>query len=328
MLTVRKIEILDSIFLNREHPAYLGGISELFLIGKRIDKTLTKKEVVEYLSYQPAHQFHARVVHKFPREKIVSHGFNDMLQIDLADMKKLADYQGKRITFLLVCVDALSKMWYVRPLKNKTGIAVTEAMRDIIETELPYPPVRIVSDFGKEFIAGSFQDLCKTHDILWYGSVSPFKAAIAEAAIKELKNKLYRYMTQFKTRRYLNILPHIVNGHNRKFNRRLGFSPASINAVNAHRVFKRLFPRIAKGSVSPEIEKKLSKFKVGETVRLSRLADKLRHGFYERWSQQIYEIVEVVRRPLTPIRYKLRVKGSDATIPGVFSNYEMVRVLP
>lgn len=81
MLTVQKTEVLDSIYLNKEHPSFLCGLIELVTEVKKVNSSISKREVIEYLSYQPAHQFHARVIRKFKRERILSHGYNDMIQV-------------------------------------------------------------------------------------------------------------------------------------------------------------------------------------------------------------------------------------------------------
>ena len=58
--------------------------------------------------------------------------------------------------------------------------------------------------------------------ILYSVSSREIKAAIAERFIRTLKGKLFRYMTHQNTKKYIHILPDIINSYNLTQHRGLG----------------------------------------------------------------------------------------------------------
>jgi hypothetical protein len=52
----------------------------------------SRKELKEWLSTQEAYTRHRRILKKFPRNKVITRGIDDLWQIDLADMQNIARF--------------------------------------------------------------------------------------------------------------------------------------------------------------------------------------------------------------------------------------------
>ena len=83
------------------------------------------------------------------------------------------------------------------------------------------------------------------------------KSVVAERFIKNLKNKICKYMTSISKNAYIDKLDDIVNKYNNKFHSTIKMKPVDITS-NTYIVSNK------------EINEKYSKFKIGDTVRISK----------------------------------------------------------
>ena len=86
-----------------------------------------------------------------------------MFSIDEPWAAELIELQGlarwnKGIRYALTVVDVLSKYAWVEPSKDKTGVAVTQAMQTILK-RAGRTPQKLQTDAGKEFHNRTFQTL-------------------------------------------------------------------------------------------------------------------------------------------------------------------------
>ena len=68
------------------------------------------------------------------------------------------------------------------------------------------------------------------------------KAAVVERFNRTLKQKMYRYFTAKRTRRYVDVLPDLVHSYNNNHHRSIGMAPMEVTADNEGVVRKRLYP--------------------------------------------------------------------------------------
>jgi len=76
-----------------------------------------------------------------------------------------------------------------------------------------------------------------------------------------LKQKMYRYFTAKRTRRYVDVLPDRVHSSNNTHHRSIGMAPMEVSADNQDVVCKRLYP--------PKPKTLRWKLNVGDKVRIS-----------------------------------------------------------
>ena len=75
--------------------------------------------------------------------------------VDLADMQLLSKF-NKGFRFLLCVIDIFSKYAWVIPLKDKKGISIVNAFKQILK-ESNRKPNKILVDKGSEFYNISFK---------------------------------------------------------------------------------------------------------------------------------------------------------------------------
>jgi hypothetical protein len=272
------------------------------------------KDVKKFLSKQQTYTLHKPIRRKFPRNKIVTAGLDVDWQADLADFSGIKKHNNN-YTFVLVCIDVLSRYIWAVPIKRKTGDQTAAALQTILDQGRR--PWRLCTDRGREFKNQTFQDLLKKHDIQYFNATSPdVKAAMAEIYIRHLKNRLYKYFTKMKTFRYLDVLPRIVDAMNRSVCRTTGMAPANVNKENAESLWQKLYGK--------PLEKKPFHYDVGDKVRITKEKHKLSKGYVPNFTEEVFVITECLNR--IPPTYKLH-DLSNESIDGVFYESELVKVL-
>ena len=306
------MEVLKSLYYDPGSPCAFAGARALYIEAKKYG--VTKHQVDEFLEKQDAYTLHRYLRRKFPRNKTVAIGMDSDWQADLADVQRLAKYNDG-YKFLLVCVDVLSKYAWVVPVKNKTANEVARGFEQILKQD-SRKPWRLYTDKGKEFVGKPFQDMLKQHDIQFLRSESPdVKASIAENFIKSLKIRIWRYFTKKRTNRYVDILPAIVKGLNKRIHCITKRRPIDVNFDNEREVWETLYGR-------KESNVKF-RFSVGDKVRIARKKTAFEQGYLQNFTKEIFTIIKRLER--RPPVYELADWGGEP-ITGVFYESEMVKV--
>lgn len=282
-------------YYNLDNPTAYGGV-------KGYSKT--------WLAEQPTYTLHKPPRYKFKRNKFFSKGINDFWQADLADMSKLAKYNSG-YKYLLFVIDVFSKFLWVFPLKSKKPEGVLEAFKIIGKL-----PNLLMTDKGTEFQNAKATDYFK--HIKYYTSNSPdTKASVAERVIRTIKTKLYRYFTHQGTYRYIDVLQKFVKGYNESVHRSIGMAPSSVTTADEIRIRNKLYKKRNVG--------KKPKYKVGDKVRTVKARGIFEKGYLPKWSEEIFEISEVLKR--NPIVYKI-IDFHGEKIVGVYYESELQKVAP
>lgn len=296
---------MHAVYTNPRTPGSFGGVEVLRRYARK-----PRRAVVEYLASQDAYTLHKPTRIHFPRRRTYSNGIADLYQIDLADMSQLSTYNdGYR--YLLNCIDVFTKRAWSVPLKSKTGREVSEAFERHILSERPCNMVQ--SDKGTEFLNSNFQSMLRRHGIKFYTSENEdIKAAVVERFNRTLKQKMYRYFTAKRTRRYVDVLSDLIYSYNNTYHRSIGMSPSEVTTDNEDEVRARLYP--AK-------RKTLNwKFKVGDKVRISMHRRPFKKGYVGNWSEELFVVDS--RLPTAPVTYRLKdLTGDD--IKGAFYSDEL-----
>ncbi|KAJ8974988.1 hypothetical protein NQ317_003177 [Molorchus minor] len=169
--------------------------------------------------------------------------------------------------YILVVIDCYSKYVWTRPLRNKTGIEVTNAMKDVIR-KTGSSPTNLQSDNGTEFYNRNFSALMKSWDINHYSTFSTKKAAIVERVIRTLKTWLYTEFSARGSYNWLNILPTITRKYNNKIHRTINMRPSEVTSSTLLEAYSH--PKIA---LKP-------KYHIGDIVRISKYKGVFDKGVY------------------------------------------------
>ncbi|KAL3101609.1 hypothetical protein niasHT_021926 [Heterodera trifolii] len=309
---------LDKLYNNPSSPAAFAGVTALWKEARKSIKHLRKKDVQHYLEGHRTYTLMRPRRVRFPRASTVAAGFMTDVQVDLADFQALSRHnRGHR--YLLVAVDVLSKRLFVVPLKNKRAEEMLEAFKLLIG-QMPMAPHRIFSDKGTEFKNRLLKEFFEEREIEKHEPVhSSVKASVAERAIRNVKQRLYRYFAETETLNWVDAAQKIVDGINSSPSRAHGMRPIDVGFSNAQRVWKRLYC----GHGAPQ-KRRPPRFRKDDFVRMSREKGQFEKGYLPNYGDEILEVDEVLKR-VRPIRYKLRDEHGEK-FKGSFYEQELGRV--
>ena len=153
------METIKQIY--RDPSIGLSGINNICKKAKAIDKSITLKQVKEVLNEKYSAQLHKPINKIKNYYSITSSHENDIMQIDLMDMKDIAT--NKNYKWLFVVVDVFTRKAYVYPMKNKLTKSIIESFNKLLKK---VKPNKITCDLGSEFISSSFTKLCNDNNII------------------------------------------------------------------------------------------------------------------------------------------------------------------
>ena len=98
------------------------------------DKSASRSGIkIENISNQElAKKLHKPIIKKFQKRKVHSFFIGNIWGTELADMQLMPKF-NKEICFLLCVIDIFSKCTRVIPLKDKKGIATTNAFQKLLD---------------------------------------------------------------------------------------------------------------------------------------------------------------------------------------------------
>jgi Integrase core domain len=258
-------------------------------------------------------ELHRSARKKFQRRRVIMKGLNDTWQIDLVEMIPYAR-ENKGNKYLLTVIDTFSKFAYAVPVKTKTGLDVTNAMKKVFKLANDHPK-NIHSDLGKEFYNKHFKKLMEQHKINFYSTFTAMKASICERWNRTLKNKMWRKFNMQGTHNWIQILPKLVQDYNNTRHSTIKMKPNQVNKSNEKLLLKTVYNRIKIF--------KTGKFKVGDFVRISKYKSIFAKGYEPNWTTEIFKISKV--QITNPVTYLLQDYRGDG-IAGGFYEFELQKV--
>lgn len=303
-------ERLSQLYYTVEEPSSFGSARSL----KKKTRGVTRLNVDKWLRQQTAYTLHKPARKNYKRNRTVVNGIDDQWQADLVDMREYAGYNYD-YKYILTVIDIFTKYAWVVPLKKKTGDELCSAFKKIF-AKGRYP-IKLNTDQGKEFDNKKVKTLLHNRGIMFFTTRSDKKAAVVERFNRTLKNKMWRYFTFKNTHKYIDVLADLVRSYNGSIHRSIGVAPSDVDYSNEADVYLKLYGL-------PGIQKKINyKFKVGDTVRISKYKAVFEKGYLPNWTEEIFIISE--RIPRTPPVY--RIKDCEAnTLEGTFYEYELQKV--
>lgn len=268
---------------------------------------MSKKQIVDEL--------HRSARKNFPRRHYMMRGINDTFQADLIEMLPFSE-QNRGCNYILMVIDVFSKRAWAKELKNKTGNEVTSAMAGIFAENPTHIPKNLHTDKGTEFYNQHFQRLMKKHNINHYSTYTHLKASIVERLNRTILNKLWKKFNLQGTHKWLNILQPIMKAYNSSYHRTIKMRPIDVNAKNE----KKLLETVYRRNQTLTVEKKKTKFQIGNFVRISKFKTIFEKGYTPNWTTELFKIVKVL--PTEPITYRL-ADLDGKRIAGCFYSHEL-----
>jgi hypothetical protein len=306
-------------------PAAFAGVDALWNEAQKIDHTITKKQVREFLAKQRTYTVHHPRRVRLPRNKTVAAGYMTDVQCDLADFQNVKK-ENEGFAYLLVTIDVLSKRVFVEPVRNK---AVPEMKRgfEAVLSRMEMLPHRIYSDKGREFTGERMREYFAERDIQKHQpNSSTVKAALAENCIRRLKQRLYKYMTEKQTLRWVDVVQKVANGINHSKSRVLGgLRPVDVSFHNAREVRTHLFGPI-EAPLREGIRKK-PRYAPGDYVLMSRNKPTFAKERMANFDDELLQVesVKPARLPYDQTLYKVKDETGDL-FDGYFYEPDLQRV--
>ena len=116
-----------------------------------------------------------------------------------------------------------------------------------------------------------------------YSTHNEGKSVVAERFIRNLKNKIYKYMTSISKNLYIDKLDDIVNKYNNTYHRTIKMKPVDVK------------PSIYI-DFNKENSKEGPKFKVGDHVRISKYKNVYAKGYVPNWSEKCLQNLKILFR--------------------------------
>lgn len=243
-------------------------------------------------------------------------------ECDLIDVSSIAK-QNDNVNFILTVVDIFSKYSFCEILKNKTAKSVAYSMQQII---LRFGSPQIIScDNGSEFISSEFNELCERFNIKLQHSLpyKPTSQGAVEKFNQTLKNYMFRYMTEHKSKRYVDNLQLFCYSYNTTQHSTTKHTPYEI-MFKRHESYKMLNDLVHKNisdNAKKMIENSLKnqaamkeEIEIGDKVRVGllflkenrRKQNAIMKKNKQHWSSEVYE-VEAIRNDDDLISYKINI---------------------
>lgn len=298
---------LKSVYYNTKRSGSFGGVKPLTDNVKP-----NSKRVKKWLSFQDTYTLHKPIRRKFSRRKTIVAGIGEQYQADLIDVRHLKR-ENDNFNYILTCIDVFSKVAFAIPLKNKTSASIIQAFKDIFS--LRDKPRVIQTDKGSEFTNSIVQNYFRNLGVRHFVSENDdIKASIVERFNRTLKERLWRYFTYRNSRRYLEVLPDLVDSYNNTYHRSIKLKPSEVNYQNQEQVWQRLYGQ-------PSSTKQKSQ--VGDRVRVSATKVQFSKGYLPSWSEELFTISRTLRT--SPITYVLKDDNGEE-LKGSFYQQELQKV--
>ena len=248
-------------------------------------------------------ELHKPIKKKYEHRKIISLRTDQIWALDLIQLDSLAD-MNDGFKYILVIIDTYSRFVWAFPLKDKTAAGVVKAL----ET-LDSKPEKIHCDAGKEFVNKIMRRFMDTHHITMYHTYSESKSAIVERFNRTLKQWMWQSFTELQTRRWLEILPGLIERYNNRKHSTLGMTPTAARESEEKIPYESTYEKPQK-----------PKFEVGDRVRISKVKSLFEKGYEPNWSVEIFTISEV--KLTKPVTYHLKDYNNEI-IKGTFYTEEL-----
>ena len=305
---------LHSVYYNPSHPASYSGVDKLYRIIKSEGQfPITRKAIKAWLQKQETYTLHRQVRRNHPRSRVIVSGVGKQADADLMDMTQLSTYNDG-YKYVLLLIDVFSRYVWTVPIKSKTGPSTVMALKSIFKEGGKTNKLR--TDKGSEFTNREVQKFLKSQDVYHFVTQNEPKANFAERAIKTIKMKLYRYMTQHQTFRYIDVLRQVVDAYNNTYHRSIKTAPSKVSSQNEAELWLQQYRKPQR----QEPQEKF-KFKIGDWVRISFLKKPFDREYQQKWTGELFQITDRKKRQGRPIYTLSDYAGED--VAGTFYPEEL-----
>ena len=199
--------------------------------------------------------------------------------------------KNKGYYWILTGVEILSQYAFTIPVYRKDSKNMTKAVDLLLDKfKTRFGKYSDVAQFdeGKEFYNVGVRDLLKSHNVDYFSTKSYNKAAIVERFDRTLKTTMWKYFYSKRTYDWVDVLDELTENYNNTKHGNILMKPADVNKSNENLVWFTLY-------VSALGKLPLPKFRVGDTVRVSKYNSVFSKGYEANFTEEIFKISKVFR---------------------------------
>lgn len=264
---------------------------------------MSKQQIVDEL--------HTQARRNFMRRRVIIKGLDDLWQADLVEMIEYSKI-NKGYKYILTIIDTFSKYAWCVPLKTKNSNDVVNGMRSVFaKGRLPR---NLQTDNGKEFYNKQFQNLMKQCNINHYSTFTSLKASIVERFNRTLKNMMWKKFSFNGNFKWIHFFDKLVSEYNNKYHRTIKMKPSDVTKTNEADILRDRYNHLKIYG--------FPKFKVGDSVRISKYKHVFEKGYTPNWTTEIFKIKQV--RNTNPATYILEDFEGNV-IKGGFYEKELLK---
>ena len=310
-------DYLKDIYYSPRSPVAFSSFQKIYKFIKQEGKNIKPKKLKVWLSKQEAYTSHYPARRKFQRPRVLAFSKNYQWDTDTANMNQYKKYNDG-YGYFVVFIDIFTRFLYTAPLKTLTGKEMVYILNHLINT-IDEQPKKLRSDQGSEYLNRDMRKFVTDKGIDHIFTFYETKANFAERVIKTIKLKIVKYFTNKETYRWMEILRDLIYSYNQSYHRSIKMSPSDAQDVDSFILWKRQYAidlnkpssstknykNKTKKNSSRKLYTKRYKFKLGDKVKISYIKKKFDREYSERWSGEIFTIVERKMNQKVPM-YKLK----------------------
>lgn len=301
------------------HPVAFAGLGR---IVNRYKNRATPQSIKSQLEASRGYTLHRK------RKRIKSYNpfFADtkreQVQMDLIDISALWRWNGG-VRFICVAIDTFTKKAAAVGQKNKSALSTLASVRQILENDLAPPPKTIIFDEGKEFNNQHLSKYLKNLSVKTENPRGTHKAAVAERFNRTLQDLVYQYLTEHKTKRYIDQLPLLLQTYNNRHHRTIKMTPNQAElGHNQSLVREQINLRIGKLLT----KKEKPSLKIGDHVRLKVKRFPFTRGYHKTFSDELYLITKILNY-LPVVMYSVKRADTHQPVRGAYYEKELQRYI-
>jgi hypothetical protein len=309
------VNYLKEIYYDVSHPASFSGISKLYSFVKKENKYKIKlRQLKEWLSNQRNYTIFKPIRRKFKRQRVYVNAKDHIWDLDTVNMKKYGRY-NKNFSYILICIDILSRFLITRPLKSLKGVEMVEVFKDIFSNT---KPKILRHDKGTEFENKFVKQFLKERNIRDFSTTNEVKSSYAERVIQTLKGRIMKYMNKNQTNVWYNILEKATSSYNASNHKSIKMSPNEARNTDDIILYKSQYFKFDKDI----IKKRKYILDLGDKVRISHLKLPFERHYSQKWTEETFIISERFMKQFIPL-YRIKDWNNQA-IDGTFYEEELL----
>lgn len=305
---------LKENYTNPKSPIFCSGLTSIFNYYKG---KLRLAEIKNFLASVESYTLH-REYKNLKRNPSYSHFRRFQFQMDLIDIQGLAEWNDG-VKHIVTVIDTFTRKAWAKAIVNKTSHEVLSAFKNIL-SQAGDPPVTLVTDKGLEMRNKSFINFCKTRKINFFHNDTSSHASYIERFNRTLQNLIYKYLTEFETKRYIDKLSFFMESYNNRIHRIIKITPEEAELEENH---EKVALEVSRSY--SKVKRENPKFSVGQLVRLALQKKTFHRGYEEQSNYEVFNIYKVKKHMPKPL-YFLETYDKKDKLAGGFYAHEITPV--